>query len=111
MVLPSGEKRGCPSKPVPLVMRVAFPPAIGSVYRSPVRSKTIVFPSGETSSDSHVPSSVVKAVLRVGMIGSSVFGAVFFDVCSRRRQSSLRLLVSPYTCSARITRWDVLAAC
>ena len=29
--LPSGEKRGCWSQPVPLVMRVAWPPAIGIV--------------------------------------------------------------------------------
>src|SRR5689334_16368329 len=45
-----------------------------------MRSNTIVLPSGETSSDSHVPSSVVKLVLRVGTIGSSVLGAVFFEV-------------------------------
>jgi hypothetical protein len=31
MRLPSGEKRGCWSQPVPLVMRVACPPAMGSV--------------------------------------------------------------------------------
>ena len=28
---PSGEKRGCWSQPIPLVMRVALPPAIGTV--------------------------------------------------------------------------------
>ena len=31
MCLPSGEKRGCWSQPVPLVMRVAWPPAMGMV--------------------------------------------------------------------------------
>src|SRR5918993_3275552 len=43
---------------------------------SPRRSKTIVRPSGETSSDIQVPSSVVNLRARVGMSGSSVFGAV-----------------------------------
>src|SRR2546422_5807137 len=55
-------------------MRVAVPPAIASVYRSPSSSNTIVRPSGETSSESHVPSEVVKSTLRVGVSGSeSVF--------------------------------------
>jgi hypothetical protein len=31
IVFPSGAKRGWPSKPDPLVMRVAWPPVIGSV--------------------------------------------------------------------------------
>ena len=31
MCLPSGEKRGCWSQPVPLVMRVAGPPVMGMV--------------------------------------------------------------------------------
>src|SRR4051812_16031168 len=46
MVLPSGEYAGNPSKACPLVRRVAFPPAIGNEYRSPMRSKRIVWPSG-----------------------------------------------------------------
>src|SRR2546427_8427320 len=51
-------------------MRVAVPPAIASVYRSPSSSNTMVRPSGETSSESHVPSEVVKSTLRVGVSGS-----------------------------------------
>jgi hypothetical protein len=76
MALPSGAQRGCPSKPEPLVMRVAAPPVAGIVYRSPSKSKTIVFPSGLRSSESQVPSSVVKTSGRVGMSGSSDSGAV-----------------------------------
>src|SRR5687767_6942418 len=60
MRFPSGEKRGCESHVGPLVMRVAVPPPIGSVYRSPRRSKMTVRPSGETSTDIQVPSLVVK---------------------------------------------------
>src|SRR5262245_43433735 len=60
IVLPSGEKCGWPSNAWPLVIRVAFPPAIGTVYRSPRMSKTIVWPFGDTSTVSHVPSSVVN---------------------------------------------------
>src|SRR6476646_5178812 len=77
MVFPSGENRGWPSNPIPLVMRVALPPLMGTVYRSPSRSKTMVLPSGETSSDIQVPSSVVNDAWRVGRIGRSVLGAVF----------------------------------
>src|ERR1043165_404127 len=77
MVLPSGEKRGWPSNPIPLVMRVALPPGIGTVYRAPTTSNTIVLPSGETSSDIQVPSSVVNDAWRVGRIGRSELGAVF----------------------------------
>src|ERR1043165_5021038 len=76
MVLPSGEKRGWPSNPIPLVMRVALPPGIGTVYRAPTTSNTIVLPSGETSSDIQVPSSVVNDAWRVGRIGRSELGAV-----------------------------------
>src|SRR3954454_10326778 len=35
-------------------------------------SKTIVFPSGETSSEIHVASSVVKRSVRTGLIGSAI---------------------------------------
>src|SRR6478752_2004579 len=57
---PSGLNRGWLSIAMPLVRRVAVPPAIGSVYRSPRRSKTIVWPSGLTSSDIHDALLVVK---------------------------------------------------
>ena len=56
-------------------MRVASPPAIGIVYRSPSSSNTIVLPSGDTSSDNHVPSCASNATVRVGVSGSeSVLG-------------------------------------
>src|SRR6185436_13296829 len=54
---------------MPLVMRVAFPPAIGIVYRSPRMSKTIVWPLGETSSEIQDASSVVNLSDRVVMSG------------------------------------------
>src|SRR6188474_2635453 len=63
--LPSGEKRGCASYIMPFVNCVAVPPAMGSVYRSPRRSKTIDRPSGLTSSEIQVPSSVSRLKLRV----------------------------------------------
>src|SRR5687767_12831343 len=49
---------------MPLVMRVARPPAIGSVYTSPSRSNTRVEPSGDTSRFIHVPSEVSKLIVR-----------------------------------------------
>jgi len=57
------------------VIRVAAPPATGNVYRSPSSSNTIVFPSGDTSSESQVPSCVSNSTVRVGVSGSeSVLG-------------------------------------
>src|SRR5512146_2514112 len=50
-------------------MRVAFPPSMGRVYKSPSSSKTIVLPSGERSSESQVPSSVVNLSGVVGVSG------------------------------------------
>src|SRR5690348_15490841 len=78
MVFPSGEYRGCESNAGPDVIGFASPPDTGSVYRSPSNSKTIVRPSGETSSDIHVPSEVVKSMARVGLSGSS--SAFFLEV-------------------------------
>src|SRR6185503_10892512 len=72
---PSGEKRGWPSNGIPLVSAVAVPPAIGTVYRSPSRSKTMVRPSGDTSSEIHVPSSVSRLIDRVGTSSRSGFRA------------------------------------
>src|ERR1051325_587200 len=43
---------------------------MGSVYRSPRMSKTIVRPSGETSSEIHDASSVVNLSVRLVMSGS-----------------------------------------
>src|SRR5579864_6707194 len=65
---------------MPLVIFLAVPPAIGTVYRSPTRSKMMVWPSGETSSESHVPSLVANSILRAGLSGSgsSFFGAASF---------------------------------
>src|SRR2546426_1144411 len=74
MCFPSGEYRGCESNAGPEVMRVAAPPVTGIVYRSPSSSNTIVLPSGETSSESQVPSCASNSTLRVGVSGSeSVF--------------------------------------
>src|SRR4029079_10240359 len=53
-------------------MRVAFPPAIGIVYRSPRMSNAMVFPSGETSREIHDASSVVNLSERVVMSGNEL---------------------------------------
>src|SRR5262245_55281670 len=50
-------------------MRLAFPPPIGSVYRSPSSSNRIVRPSGERSRETQVPSVAVKRRFRLGMSG------------------------------------------
>src|SRR5262245_53480821 len=46
---------------------------------SPSKSKTIVWPSGDTSSDIQVPSSVVKETLASGFRISSSFFSSFFS--------------------------------
>src|SRR5260370_9289584 len=51
-------------------MRFASPPATGMVYKSPISSNTSDWPSGETSSDIHVPSDVVNSMVRVVTSGS-----------------------------------------
>ena len=48
-----------------LVIGRASPPSIGNSQTSPTISKASVRPSGETSTDIHVPSSVVKLMVRV----------------------------------------------
>src|SRR5437867_2451651 len=70
---PSGLNRGCTSIGMPLVKRVALPPSIGIVYRSPRRSKTIVLPSGLTSREIHEPLLVVKLTCRPTASGRSGF--------------------------------------
>jgi hypothetical protein len=42
---------------------------MGTSQMSPTMSKTMVRPSGDTSGESHVPSSVVKLILRVAPRG------------------------------------------
>jgi hypothetical protein len=80
IVLPSGENFGWLSNDMPPMMRRGTPPSIGSVYTSPSRSKTIVLPSALTSSDIHVPSSVVNSIVsafsRTRRAGSSFFSWV-----------------------------------
>ena len=61
---PSGEKRGCASKAMPEVSWVASPPVIGTVKRFPRWSKTIVVPSGLTSSEIHEPTVMSIASVR-----------------------------------------------
>src|SRR3982751_5411403 len=61
---------------MPCVRRVALPPVIGSEYRSPRRSNTSVFPSGETSSEIHVPFVVVKEWVRAVLSGSPAAGGL-----------------------------------
>src|SRR5258708_36834398 len=70
MRLPWGESRGGESNAGPDVMRFASPPATGMVYKSPISSNTSDWPSGETSSDIHVPSDVVNSMVRVVTSGS-----------------------------------------
>src|SRR5258707_361995 len=80
MRLPSGDQRGGGANAGPAVSRVAAPPTAGSVYRSPSSSNTIVRPSGDTSSDSQVPSDVSNSMVRVVTRGSSSF--LFFLLVS-----------------------------
>src|SRR5688572_29045447 len=72
---PSGDHLGMQSHVIPLVIRFAVPPLIGRRYRSPRRSKTRVWPSGETSRETHVPSSVSKEIFRDGLSGSATESA------------------------------------
>src|SRR5438445_1303626 len=51
---------------------------MGSVSRSPSGSKTVVLPSGETSSESHVASSVVNSIFRSGLRVRPFFFSSFF---------------------------------
>src|SRR3546814_2118538 len=57
---PSGDQTGRTSHAREPTSLVAFPPATGTVYRSPNRSKTNVLPSGEISRLISVASVVVK---------------------------------------------------
>src|SRR5262245_45912643 len=59
---------------MPLVNRVARPPVIGMVYRSPSRSNTMVLPSGLTSSEIHVPRVAVNSALRDASSGRGFGG-------------------------------------
>src|SRR5690348_11535101 len=58
---------------MPAVNAVAVPPPIGIVYRSPRRSKTIVRPSGDTSREIQVPSSVSRLIDRAATSSRSGF--------------------------------------
>ena len=49
---------------------------------SPSKSKTIVLPSGLTSNDIHVPSSVFKSKDRSGLIGKFLLDFSFFSFSS-----------------------------
>ena len=64
MRVPSGEKRGCASKAIPEVSCVAVPPSNGMVNRSPRKSKTMVSPSGLTSSEIQLPSVMSMDTVR-----------------------------------------------
>ncbi len=72
---PSGLKRGCVSNAIPSVIRVAVPPSMGSVNRSPSMSKTSERPSGLTSSESQEPSSVSRRTERAASSGRLPFSA------------------------------------
>src|SRR3546814_11713390 len=61
---PSGDQTGRTSHAREPTSLVAFPPATGTVYRSPNRSKTNVLPSGEISRLISVASVVVKVTDR-----------------------------------------------
>ena len=80
--LPSGENRGCESNAMPVEIALASPPPMGNNQISPASSKTICAPSGETSSEIQVPSSVSNAIFRSGFRGRpavSAFGAAGFS--------------------------------
>src|SRR5690349_21566529 len=72
---------------------------------SPNKSNTIILPSGETSSDIHVPSSVVNLSGRVGTSGSSLFGAVR-RVVSAGVWANVAPAVLSRTANARTDRAD-----
>ena len=61
---PSGENRGWASNAIPEVSWVASPPAMGTVKRSPRKSKTMVSPSGLTSSEIQLPSVMSRGTSR-----------------------------------------------
>src|SRR3546814_10938853 len=61
---PSGDQTGRTSHAREPTSLVAFPPATGTVYRSPNRSKTNVLPSGEISRLNSDASVVVQVTHR-----------------------------------------------
>src|SRR5260370_9079683 len=59
---PSGENFGWLSKAIPPEINFAWPPSMGSVKMSPTSSNPPVFPSVDTSSESHVPPSAPTSI-------------------------------------------------
>ena len=71
MRVPSGENEGWKLSAMPLsrVLARTSPPPMGRSQISPTRSIAIVPPSGATSTDIQVLSSVVKLMVRVAPRG------------------------------------------
>src|SRR5580693_1846615 len=65
---------------------------------SPISSNTIVLPSGETSSESQVPSSVVNSILRSGFKGRPFFSSFFSGFFSSFFSSCLPFSWSAASC-------------
>ena len=66
MVRPSGDHAGWRASLKTSVMRVAVPPAAGSVQMLPWRSTASVRPSGETATDIDVPSETGTSTVAGG---------------------------------------------
>src|SRR5256885_3631010 len=109
---PSGENFGWLSKAIPPEISFAWPPSMGSVKMSHSSSNTMVLPSGEASSESQVPSSVVNSTFRSDFNGRPFFSSFFsffssfFSSClsfffsSRRRHTRLQGDWSSDVCSS-----------
>ena len=82
---PSGEYVGCESNGRPQTMHCAWPPAMLIRYRLPSNSKTIVFPSGDTSSDTQVPSCSSNCKCRAGARGSASPSSFTLPCCCAPR--------------------------
>src|SRR5436190_3376867 len=79
---PSGENFGWLSNAIPPEISFACPPSTGSVKMSPTSSNAIDFPSGETSRESQVPSSVVNSIFRLDFRGRPFFSFFFSSFLS-----------------------------
>src|SRR5215469_9837536 len=88
---------------MPEVSLRASPPEKGMVYRSPTSSKTMALPSAETSSESQVPSVVMKSTLRAGLSGRGwSFFASFASSAAGVMAGTARIPARPKTVTASI---------
>src|SRR6266513_631430 len=101
---PSGENFGWLSKAIPPEISFAWPPSMGSVKMSPSSSNTMVLPSGEASSESQVPSSVMNSTFRSDFNGRPFFSS-FFSFFSSFFFSCLS-----FSCATASCRWRLASS-